>query len=239
MIKIPNFVLFVSFVVKTFFLIWLRLCRARIFVVNEIKVASSFPQAFRQRQTGEIFSRESLLGLDTETLEHGDYLPRVLRGVPGGALEKLVHRRRAVEGFHRLPAGFVLELAPPALKPLNDAVTVAGNFLCGDAGSVCGWNVGIIGPVFYIVNGGFEESFADAKNVVAQEPNRAITIIDRPLGQPVAGELTNVALRRAQHSDPFRHQRSRRERRMPAALQADELGDIFQVLAKDVLITAR
>ena len=28
MIKIPTFMLFVSFVVKTIFLIWLRLCRA-------------------------------------------------------------------------------------------------------------------------------------------------------------------------------------------------------------------
>jgi hypothetical protein len=33
--------------------------------------------------------------------------------------------------------------------------------------------------------------------VVAQKSKRAITIIDRALGQPVAGELTNVALRRA------------------------------------------
>jgi len=151
----------------------------------------------RQRQTGEIFSRESHLGLDIEAIEHGNQLPRVLRGVPGGALEKLVHRWRAIEGLHRLLAGSIRELGPPVLKPLNNAVTVAGNFLPGGAGSVLGWDVGIVRPVFYAVDSGFEESFADAKDVVAQESKRAIAIIDRALGQPVAGELTNVALRRA------------------------------------------
>jgi hypothetical protein len=65
-------VLFVSFVVKTFFVICLRLRSVVIIVVNEIKVFSSFPHAFRQGQTGEIFSGESPLGLDTEAIEHGD-----------------------------------------------------------------------------------------------------------------------------------------------------------------------
>src|SRR3989304_7653713 len=36
--KLLNFVLFVTFVVKVAFSFWLRLCRAVIFVVNEIKV---------------------------------------------------------------------------------------------------------------------------------------------------------------------------------------------------------
>jgi len=34
MLRPYNFVLFVSFVVRTFFLIWLRFSRARSFVVN-------------------------------------------------------------------------------------------------------------------------------------------------------------------------------------------------------------
>jgi hypothetical protein len=35
--KLLNFVLFVTFVVKVAFSFWLRLCRAGIFVVNEIR----------------------------------------------------------------------------------------------------------------------------------------------------------------------------------------------------------
>jgi len=66
----------------------------------------------------------------------------------------------------------------------------------------------------------------------------AIAIVDGALGQPVVGQLTNITLRRAQHGDPFRHQCSGRQRCVPAALQANELGNIFQVLAENELITA-
>lgn len=135
--------------------------------------------------------------LNAEALEHGNQLPSVLRGVPGGALEELVHRRRAIEGFHFLLAGFVHELGPPALKPLNNGVAVARNFLADGEGSVFGRDVGVVHPVFYVVDRGFEESFADAKDVVAQESNRAIAAINRALDQSFVGELTNVALRRA------------------------------------------
>jgi len=43
MIKTPNFVLFVSFMVKTFFLTWLRLCGAKSFVVKEFSIHASQP----------------------------------------------------------------------------------------------------------------------------------------------------------------------------------------------------
>jgi hypothetical protein len=68
---------------------------SRSFSVNGLNVLNdwsgfffwSFPQAFGQRQTGEIFSRKPPLWLDTEALDHGHQLPRMLCGVPGGTLE--------------------------------------------------------------------------------------------------------------------------------------------------------
>ena len=70
-IKFPNFVLFVSFVAKTLLVVCLRVRRVLIIVINESNVSWSFPHAFRQRQTGEIFSRESAPEFDAEALEHG------------------------------------------------------------------------------------------------------------------------------------------------------------------------
>jgi hypothetical protein len=46
-------------------------------------------------------------------------------------------------------------------------------------------------------------------------------------------------LRRAQHNGPFRNQGRWGKRGVAGALQADELGDVLEVLAKNVLVASR
>jgi hypothetical protein len=160
----------------------------------------------------------------------------VLRRVPARALEQLVHRRRAVEGLDFLLAGLVVELSPPGLDSLDNAVAVTGDLFSGGAASVFGRDVGIVRPVFYVVYGRLEEGLADAKDMVAQEPNRAIAVVNRAVGESLIGNLADVALRRAQHGNPFFDQHCGRKRSVSGALQADKFGDVLQVLAEDVLL---
>src|SRR3972149_2644722 len=51
-----------------------------------------FPQSLGQRQAGKIFGGEPSVRLDAEALEHGHQLARVLRRMPGRALEEHVYR---------------------------------------------------------------------------------------------------------------------------------------------------
>ena len=104
------------------------------------------------------------------------------------------------------------------LKPLDHALAIACNLFSGGEGSVEGRHVGELRPVFHAVDRNFEKGLADAKDVMAQKPNGAITIVDRPLDEPSVGNLTDVALRGAQHGGPFRDQLGRRKRRVPGAL---------------------
>src|SRR5204863_6674729 len=129
------------------------------------------PYPFRQRQTGEVFCTEPAVRLDTEAFEHGDQLAHVLRRVPSGTLEQLVHRRCAVKGPDLLLAGFVHELAPPVFNSLNNTVAISRDFHSGRAAPVCGRHVGIVRPVLYIVYRGLKESLADAKDMMAQQLN--------------------------------------------------------------------
>ncbi|MBM2803604.1 MAG: hypothetical protein HW419_1497 [Deltaproteobacteria bacterium] len=64
MIKTPNFVPFVSFVVKTFFLIWLRLCRAGTFVVTVTKYHVDAHQYSRPALSDKPFVDRPLSGCD-------------------------------------------------------------------------------------------------------------------------------------------------------------------------------
>jgi len=194
------------------------------------------PQSFRQGQAREIFVDEWWIRLDTESFEYGNHLTSMLGGVPGGAFEKLVHRRGAIEGFYGLAAGFFVELTPPSFQSFNDALAVGGDFRPDGAGAVRGRDVGVVGAVFDVVDGGFRKSFGDAKDVMAQQPDRAVAIVDGALFEPFVVELADVALGGAQYMDPLHHQFSGRKRRMTAALQTDELGDVFQVLAKNILV---
>jgi hypothetical protein len=161
----------------------------------------------------------------------------VLRRVPGRALEQLMHRRCAIERLDLLLAGLVVEPGPPVLDSLDNPVAVLRDLRCRGAAFICGRYVGIVRPVFDAVDGGLKESLADAKNVVAQEPDRAITVVNRALGKSLIGKLQNVALRGAQNDDPFFFQLCRRKRGVPGALQADKFGDVLQVLAEDILAT--
>jgi hypothetical protein len=203
---------------------------------NKDPVWFSFPQAFGERQPCEIFGDERPIRADAETFENGDQLASVLRGVPGGTLEKLVHWRGAVESFHGLAAGFVFKLGPPGFQPCDRAFAVGGNFHSRRAGAVCRWHVGVVSSVLDVVNGSFEEGLADAKDVMAQKSDRAIAIVDGALFESLVGELADVALGGAKYVEPFRHQFGGGQRRMAAALQADKLGDVFQVLAKNILL---
>ena len=55
---------------------------------------------------------------------------------------------------------------------------------------------------------------------------------------PQAADLASrdVALNRAQDVDPLADQFFRRERLVAGAVQADELGDVFQILAEDIVL---
>jgi hypothetical protein len=150
-----------------------------------------------------------------------------------------VHRRRAIEGLDRLLTGLVVELSPPLFDLLDHAVAVRRNLLSGCAGSVSRRDVGELHPIFDAVNGGFEEGLADAKDVVAQESNGAISVVDRALVETFVGNLAGVTLCRAQYNDPLRKQGFWGERGMPGALQTDKLGDVLEVLAENVLAASR
>ncbi len=87
-------------------------------------------------------------------------------------------------------------------------------------------------------SGGTLALFAQySKDVVAQEPDRAIAVVDRTLAESGVGNLADVALRRAQYGDPFFDQYCGRKRSVTGSLQADKFGDVLQVLAEDVLST--
>ena len=150
-----------------------------------------------------------------------------------------MHWRHAVECLHLLLAGLVLETVPPVLDPFDHGIAVTHDLVCGRARSIIGRQVGLMHRVLYAVDRGFEEGLGDAKDMVAHETNRAITVIDHAVVEPLVWDLTDVALRRAQHSDPLLDQRIGRKRCVPAALQTHELGDVLKILAKDVLITFR
>ena len=74
---------------------------------------------------------------------------------------------------------------------------------------------------------------------MAEEPNRAVAVIDGALGETLLGYLSDVALRPAQHRRPLRYQHCGRKRDVPGALQADEFSHVLQILTEDVLITFR
>ena len=162
-------------------------------------------------------------------------MPRMLRRMPRGALEQLVHRRRAVECLDLLTAGFVVELCPPVLDALDNTIAVSRDFHAGHAASFRRRHVGIVRPVFHVIQRGLEESLSDTKDVMAEKPDRAVAIVDRALRESWVRNLPDVALRSAQHGDPLLEQHFGRQRAMPAALQADKFGNVFHVLAKDEL----
>ena len=99
--------------------------------------------------------------------------------------------------------------------------------------------VGVVDPIFHAVDCSLKKGCADAKDVVAQETDRAIAIFDRALAEPFVGDLPNVTLRRAEHSGPLRDQRIGRKRYVAGALHADEFGHVFKVLAEDILTVLR
>jgi hypothetical protein len=157
--------------------------------------------------------------------------------MPGRPLKQLVQRLHAIEGFHLLPARRVFEFCPPVLDPLDNAIAVSCDLRAGDAASLIGGNVGVIKSIFDVVNGSLEKSLRNTKNVMAQEPYRTVAIIDDTLGEPIAWKLENVALSRPQYVNPLGKQDRRREWRVTGALQADELGNIFEILTENVLVS--
>jgi hypothetical protein len=150
-----------------------------------------------------------------------------------------VHRRRAVECLDLLLTGFVLELAPPIFNSLDDAVAV-GCYLCpGCIGSFFRWHVGELNPIFDAVDGGLEKSLADPKDMVAQQSNGAISVVDGAVVETLVGNLPDITPRCAQYNGPLREQSLWGKRRMAGALQSDELGDVLEVLAENVLSASR
>ena len=150
-----------------------------------------------------------------------------------------MQRRGAIESSDFLPARLIFELLPPCLDSPDNFIAVPDNLRSRRAGSFSGRNIGVIDAVFHIVDSRFEKSFTDAKNVVAHEPDRALTIVDNPLDQPWVRNLPDITLGGAQDIDPFRQKYRRRQGRVPSALHADKLGDILEILTKNVLPRAR
>jgi hypothetical protein len=71
--------------------------------------------------------------------------------------------------------------------------------------------------------------------MVAQQSNGAIPVVD-PGRWGVRWDLADVTLRRAQHDG---HLAISAAGEYAGALQADELGDVLEVLAKNVLVASR
>jgi hypothetical protein len=195
-----------------------------------------FPNPFRQGKTGKVVGSEPAVWLDAEAFEHGDQLAHVLRRMPCRAFEKLMHRWGTIEGFDFLAARLVLKLAPPFLDTRDDAFAVSRDFDTGRAAAIRRRHIRVVRPVFDLVYRGLEKRFANAKDVMTEEPNRTIAIINRALGQSRVRDLADVALCRSQYADPLLEEHHRWKRRVTAALQADKLRDVLQVLAEDVLV---
>jgi hypothetical protein len=124
--------------------------------------------------------------------------------VPSRALKQLVHRRRAIKCFDVLPARLVFEPIPPLFDPRDHPVTMPDDLRAGCAGPFWGWHIGVVYPVFDVVDGGFEKRFGDAKNMVAHQADRTVAIVDHTFCQPFIGDLPDIALCGAQHVQPFR-----------------------------------
>ena len=148
-----------------------------------------------------------------------------------------MQRLHAIEGSHLLLTRGIFELFPPVLEPLDDAIAVTRDLLGGDAGSLLGRSVGIVDSIFNVVDSCFEECLTDTKNVVAHKPYRAVAVIDHAFGEPITWKLENVAPRRPQHMNPLGKQDGRSKWYVTAALQADELGNIFEILTENVLVS--
>lgn len=71
---------------------------------------------------------------------------------------------------------------------------------------------------------------------MAHQADRTITVGNDPLKQFGIGQLAHQPLRGAQYHDPALDQLFRGQRLMAGALEADKLGDIFQVLPEYELI---
>jgi hypothetical protein len=147
-----------------------------------------------------------------------------------------MHGRSAIEGPDLLATRFIVESRPPRLQAFDNPLAIFRNFHPLHASAIRRRNIGIGYPIFDIVDGRFKEGFADAKHMMAQKSDRAVAIVDCPLLQLFGGKLPYIALRRAQHVYPLRHQFRWRQRRVTAALQADELRDILKILAEDELL---
>ena len=201
--------------------------------------ATLFPESFRQRQAGKIFLGQPSVGLDAEAFQDRDQLPRVLRRMPGRSLEQLEQRLHAIKGSHLLLTRIIFELFPPVLEPLDHVIAVTCDLRAGNAASVSGRNVGVIESIFDIVDASLKKSLRDTKNMMAQEPDRTVSVIDDAFGEPIVWELQNIALSRPQYPNPFGNQDRWRQRCVTAALQTDELGNIFEILTENILISLR
>src|SRR5258706_4197443 len=198
------------------------------------QAVSLLPQSFRQRQAGKIILSEPNVGLDTETFEYRNQLAGVLRRMPGRALEKLMHRRSAVKSLDASMAGTIVQIVPPFFQSRDDSISIGDDLGAARAGAVGRRDVGVLAPVFDVVDGGFEKRRGNAKDMMAHQPDRAIAIVDHSLGETSVGDLPEIALRRAQDDQPFAVQLSRRQRRMTAALHADKLGDVLGGLTGNI-----
>jgi len=123
------------------------------------------------------------------------------------------------------------------LQARDDGIAITRNLISGSKGAFLRWYVGELHRVFDTVDRGFEECLADAKHVVAHEPDRAVTIVDHALVQAFIRHLAHVALHRAQYGNPFFDQLFGRQRLMPGAVEADELSDLLEVLPEHELLT--
>src|SRR5687767_6588069 len=85
------------------------------------------PEPGRHWQARIVLRRQRPVGWDAKCLEQRDDLARMLRGMPGAALEQMMQRLRTIVGFHPRCATLVGNCRPPRSQVRGDAGTVIGD----------------------------------------------------------------------------------------------------------------
>jgi hypothetical protein len=196
-------------------------------------------QALRQRESRELLRRQTPRRLDAIALQHGRKLAGMLGRVPRGSLEELVHRLRPVVRRQRLRTGFVGELSPPLLETPGNLIAVPRDFPACGVRAFGRWYVGVLNSVIDAFGCSLQKRFSDTKHMVCEQSYRPIAIRDDPVVDLVVGDLADQSLCCAQHVRPLAHELIRRQRFVPRALQAHELGHVFEVLPEYELLALR
>jgi hypothetical protein len=178
-------------------------------------------------------ARQRAIRVEAQALENGEELARMLGRMPSAALKEQMQAELAKVRLHGTPARFVIELLPPLFQAGDDRFAITRELFAGGMRTRLGFQVGELMNKFDVIFGNFEKRGSNAKDVMAQAPYCPIAIIDHPPGELFIAELAHVTLSRPQNEQPLLHKLFWGQRFKAAAVEADELGDVFEVLAAD------